>query len=89
MVALFFCNAKTRYYKSGDYEIEVHAGHKHHYIKINGEIADEITSCFYFHITLQAQREGLDIQVRIGQGFLGNTISTRINGVMVCEKSDY
>jgi hypothetical protein len=82
-------NTKRRYYEMNGYRIEVYAGWINHYIKINGKIVDEIKTGSRHHlITLEAHCENLDVVVRIGQGFLGNTISTIINGIVVCEADE-
>jgi len=85
-IILTIANRKTRYYEVNGYAIEVFAGNYNHYIKIDGVLADEVKTLFAFTINLQAHRESLDIQVRIGSGFFGNTVSTKINGVIVRDK---
>ncbi|MCL2796643.1 MAG: hypothetical protein FWD58_01115 [Firmicutes bacterium] len=82
---LLLCfNSKTRHYQHDGHEIEVKAGWVQHYIKIDGIIADELKAAFTLRqINLQAQRENLIVEVKIGNGFLGNTIHTKINGMLV------
>lgn len=82
-ILVIMFNRKRLFYCVDGCNIEVFAGHCSHYIIVNGEKADEIKTLFAFQICLNALRENLNVQVRIGQGILGNTISTRINGVIV------
>jgi hypothetical protein len=83
LVAASICNKKVRHYKHDEHKIEVYAGWTNHYIKIDGTMADRIKTAFSFGVKLEAQKDDIHVQVHIGNGFLGNTISTKINGVVV------
>jgi hypothetical protein len=87
-ILLIICfNRKERYYEVAGYHIVVLAGWTMHRITINGEVVAE-KPAFSFHCNLHAERENLRIDVCIGVGFLGNTISTKVNGFVVRDKSE-
>jgi len=83
LIVLFILNAKTRHYFLDEHHIEVRAGWRRHYIKVDGEIVDELINSFYLTLNMKAELENLNIEVRIGQSFLGNTISTKVNGKII------
>jgi len=79
---LLYCRKRYFYYVD-DYAIEVFTGYVRHYVIVNGDKVDEIKTLTFLNLVLTALREKLNVQVRIGHGFLGNTISTKINGKIV------
>jgi hypothetical protein len=80
LVAVCCCNAKTRYYKHGNHAIKVYAGWVDHYIEIDGQIVDRLKSMFFFNAEMKGEVDGKIIRVKLGQGLMGNTIVTFIDG---------
>ncbi|MCL1901048.1 MAG: hypothetical protein FWG51_01460 [Firmicutes bacterium] len=82
---LVFIKRQTRYYNSNGKTIEVFAGWRNNWIKINGEIVDEIKVANDTRgiPPLSYKLDGFDIEVKIGRGFFVNTIHTKIDGKLV------
>jgi len=72
-------NAKTRYYKHGNHTIKVYAGWSDHHLEIDGQVVDREKNMFAFSIRLTGTVDSHSVKVKIGQGFLGNTITVFID----------
>jgi hypothetical protein len=82
---LICCNAKTKWYIYQGHKIKVYAGWVNHYIMIDGEIVDSEKNGFAFSIRLNANIDNALVTVKIGQGLLGNIITTFIDGKLAEE----
>ena len=84
-IVLVFIKRQTRYYKVNGKTVEVFAGWRNNWIKIDGEIVDEIKVANDTRgiPPLSYKQDGFDIEVKIGRGFFVNTIHTKIDGKLV------
>ena len=84
-VFLVFIKRQTRYYKVKGKTVEVFAGWRNNWIKIEGEIVDEIKVANDTRgiPPLSYKQDGYDIEVKIGRGYFVNTIHTRVDGKIV------
>ena len=83
LVAALLLNHKTYYYEQDKHRIKVIAGFFTHRLEIDGITVDEYKAFFYWKIELKSQKENMNVEVKIGQGFLGNTVSTKVNGIVI------
>ena len=81
LVLVLVFNAKTRIYGYNGHHIKVYAGFFTHYIEIDNQVVDKVKTACFFTINLKGSIGDVHVKVRIGQGLLGNTITTFINGV--------
>lgn len=79
LLLIFIFNAKRRFCFHDGHVIEIYAGWVNNYLKVDNTIVDEIKLLFHFHYIVLTC-EVLKINVKIGNGLLGNTISCFIDG---------